>query len=403
MVDREATDGRRRAVIEAIAPAVDAGRFPVKRVVGERIVVEADIFADGHDLLGAVVQYRAETQTGWTEAPMQPLASDRWHGEFVVDTVGRYFYTVVAWVDHFRSWRHDLARRTQTEDISAALLIGADLIEAAAKRAADQDARRLQSWADALRAPGEAHRKQQPALDEELASLMARNPDRRFASRYAPELSAMVDRARAAFGAWYELFPRSCASEPGRHGSFRECEARLPYVAAMGFDVLYLPPIHPIGRTKRKGKNNTLVPESADPGSPWAIGGTEGGHKSVHPELGTLADFRRFAEKAQAAGLEIALDIAFQCSPDHPYVDAHPEWFLHRPDGTVQYAENPPKRYEDIYPFHFESEAWEPLWDELKSVVRFWIDQGVRIFRVDNPQTKPFPFWEGVIGEIKRD
>jgi starch synthase (maltosyl-transferring) len=403
MADREVEDGRQRAVIEEVAPAVDAGRFPIKRSEGERVVVEADIFADGHDLLGAAVQYRAENQAGWSETPMEPLFNDRWRGEFVVDTVGRYFYTVAAWVDHFRSWRHDLARRTQPEDIEVALLIGADLVEAAAKRAADQDARRLQSWADALRAPGEAPRKQQSALDEELALLMARYPDRRFATRYTPELTAVVDPERARFGAWYELFPRSCTSEPGRHGSFRECEGRLPYVAAMGFDVLYLPPIHPIGRSKRKGKNNALATEPGDPGSPWAIGAAEGGHKAVHPELGTLADFRRFTEKAKAAGLDVALDIAFQCSPDHPYVDTHPEWFLHRPDGTVQYAENPPKKYEDIYPFHFESDAWEPLWDELKSVFLFWIEQGVRIFRVDNPHTKPFPFWEWVIGGIKRD
>jgi starch synthase (maltosyl-transferring) len=277
------------------------------------------------------------------------------------------------------------------------------LFEDAATRAIGPDAEQLRGAATALVRATDAPARQATALAPQLAELMDRYAARRFATRYPKELEVIVGRERARFSAWYEMFPRSCAAEPGRHGTFADCEARLPYVAAMGFDVLYLPPIHPIGRTHRKGRNNTPVAAPGDPGSPWAIGAAEGGHKAVHPELGTLADFRRLVSKAREHGLEVALDIAYQCAPDHPYVRAHPEWFRRRPDGTIQYAENPPKKYEDIYPFDFECEPWRDLWAELKSVVSFWIDQGVRIFRVDNPHTKPLPFWEWLIAEIQRE
>jgi starch synthase (maltosyl-transferring) len=396
-----AVDGRVRAVIENVAPAVDCGRFAAKRIVGDRVVVEADCFADGHDALAARLLWQREAETGWREAPMSERGNDRWRGSFVVDAPGRYRYAVTAWVDAFLSWRRELQQRGDPADIQVAARIGATLIEAAAERAAGAERGALVERAQALRQDRPATELKALGLDEALALVAARHPDRRFATT-SPELPLVVDIERGRCGAWYELFPRSTAAEPGRHGSFRDCEARLGDVAAMGFDVLYLPPIHPIGRTYRKGRNNALTATDDDVGSPWAIGAAEGGHKAVHPQLGTLADFRRLVAKAREHGLAIALDIAFQCSPDHPYVTAHPEWFRRRPDGSVQYAENPPKKYQDIYPFDFESADWRGLWHELKSILEFWIGEGVAIFRVDNPHTKTFGFWEWAIAEIKR-
>jgi starch synthase (maltosyl-transferring) len=397
-----ADDGRRRVIIEGVAPEIDGGRFPIKRTVGERVVVEADIFTDGHDAIACVLQYRKDDTGAWSEVAFAPLVNDRWRAEFTVTELGRYRYTISAWVDHFKSWRHDLAKRVQAEDIAVALSVGARIIEEAITRAPRPDAERLRIWANTL-ASGTLEDRRRLALDEELALLMARHPDRRFASTYPRELSVVVDRERARFSTWYEMFPRSCSPEPGRHGTFKDCEARLPYIAEMGFDVLYFPPIHPIGHTHRKGRNNALKVQPGDVGSPWAIGSEDGGHKAVHPGLCTLEDFQRLVARARDFGLEIALDIAFQCSPDHPYVKEHPEWFRHRPDGSIQYAENPPKKYQDIYPFDFETEAWQSLWEELLSVLLFWIAEGVHIFRVDNPHTKAFPFWEWAITEIKRE
>jgi len=395
------TDGRRRAVIEGVRPQIDGGRFPVKRCVGAEVVVEADVFCDGHDQPMAVVQYRHASDSDWQETPLEYLVNDHWRGRFHVTREGLHYYRLLAWVDHFRTWRHDFARRDDPADIAVALIMGAELVEAAAGRAADAERDQLQLFAARMVDNAPLDERRRNALDEGLARLMEHWPDRSLATAQDPALTVWVDREKACFSAWYELFPRSCAEQG--HGSFRGCEAQLEYVAAMGFDVLYLPPIHPIGRTRRKGRNNLLVAAPDDPGSPWAIGAVEGGHKTVHPQLGTLEDFRHFVDQAAALGLEVAIDIAFQCSPDHPYVSEHPEWFRHRPDGSVQYAENPPKKYQDIYPFDFECDAWRPLWDELHDVVRFWIGQGVHIFRVDNPHTKPFPFWEWLIGEIKRE
>ena len=394
-------EGRQRVVIERVSPEIDCGRFAIKRTIGEPVVVEADIFADGHDAVSAVLRYRHAHQPDWDEAPMALIENDRWRGTFTVVELGAYEYTVLAWINRFQTWARDLSKRLQAEqDVTVDLLIGAELIEAAAARAGEADGELLRRYAARLR-EGQHHA--ELALEPELAELMTRYDDRPFASQYQHTLRVTVDRERARFSTWYEMFPRSCSPEPGRHGTFRDCEARLPYIANMGFDVLYLPPIHPIGRTNRKGRNNTLVAGPGDPGSPWAIGNEGGGHDAIHPELGTLEDFRRFVERAQQLGIEVALDLAFQCSPDHPYVRQHPEWFRRRPDGTVQYAENPPKKYEDIYPFDFETEHWRELWNELKRVVLFWIQQGVRIFRVDNPHTKPFRFWEWLIAEIKRE
>jgi starch synthase (maltosyl-transferring) len=402
-VKQEDFDGRRRAAIESVQPAVDGGRFPVKRVAGDRVVVEADVFADGHDSIACVLLYRREGEARWSEAPMVFADNDRWRGEFQVPEPGRWRYTVAAWVDAFLTWRKDLEKRVEPADIELALAIGAELVAQAARRAKGADARALRGMAEKLQGGDGLEARRALALGEELAQLMGRYPDRRFATTYAPELPLLVDPPRARSSAWYELFPRSCAGEPGRHGTFRDCERWLDYVAELGFDVLYLPPIHPIGRVNRKGRNNALSARPEDPGSPWAIGSHEGGHKAVHPQLGTLEDFRRLVAAARARGIEIALDIAFQCAPDHPYVREHPEWFRWRPDGTVQYAENPPKKYQDIYPFDFECDQWRALWEELKSVFAFWIEQGVTIFRVDNPHTKPFAFWEWLIEEVKRE
>ncbi|HEX5691998.1 MAG TPA: alpha-1,4-glucan--maltose-1-phosphate maltosyltransferase, partial [Roseiflexaceae bacterium] len=395
-------EGRSRVVIEGVEPEINDGMFPIKRVAGDTVVVEADAYTDGHDALSLILLYRKAGEAEWREAPMAALVNDRWRGEFVVEEVGRYQYTLRAWVDRFKTWSRDLVKRMDAgQNLTVDLQIGAELVEAAIANARDVDGSRLSMYTQTMRGGGSDAARQ--ALAPELAELMARYAERLFATTYPKELEIEVNRELARFGAWYELFPRSCAPEAGKHGTLRDVIERLPYVASMGFDILYLPPIHPIGTAFRKGRNNTTTPAADDPGSPWAIGAADGGHKAIHSELGTLEDFRALQKQAKAVGLELAMDVAFQCAPDHPYVKEHPEWFRSRPDGTIQYAENPPKKYQDIYPFDFESENWKALWDELKSVFLFWIDEGVRVFRVDNPHTKPFPFWGWIIGEIKRD
>jgi len=399
----DVNDGRIRTVIERVTPSVDGGRFAAKRIVGDEVVVEADCFTDGHDVIVCRLQWRRESKAAWQETPMVPLGNDRWRASFAAASVGRYRYTVTAWVDHFLSWRHDFARRIEVEDLRVAAQVGAGIIEDAAQRAKGKDRTRLKGWAADLRDVPDAQALKTLGLDEDLAAVAKRYPDRRFATTYPVEHPLIVDRERARFSTWYEMFPRSASSEPGQHGTFRDCEARLPYVAKMGFDVLYFPPIHPIGRINRKGANNVLAAGPGDTGSPWAIGSAEGGHTALHAELGTFEDFRRLVASAYTHGMELALDIAFQCAPDHPYVATHPKWFKWRPDGTVQYAENPPKKYQDIFPFEFESDDWRGLWQELADVVRFWAGEGIRIFRVDNPHTKPFPFWEWAIAQLKRE
>jgi len=395
-------EGRKRVVIERVSPEIDCGRFPIKRVAGDTVVVEADVFADGHDQIGCQVLYWQDEKKVKT-TPMKPLENDRWRAEFSVEELGGYYYTVEGWIDRFETWRVDLVKRVAAaQDVHVELLLGTDLIAEAAAQAMGEDAEVLRRWAIRLREAKDKPEGAAIALDEGLHELIRRYPVRNFASRFEKQLAVTVEREKARFSTWYEVFPRSCAPEAGRHGTFRDCELWLPYIASMGFDVVYLPPIHPIGREFRKGKNNTANPQATDPGSPWAIGAAEGGHKSILPNLGTLADFKHFLAAAEKQGLEVAIDIAFQCAPDHPYVREHPEWFRKRPDGTIQYAENPPKKYQDIYPLDFESAEWRALWEELKSVFDYWIDQGVRIFRVDNPHTKPFSFWEWAIGEIKK-
>lgn len=410
-------DGRVRAVVEAVLPAVDAGRFAVKTIAGEPFTVTAHCFTDGHDALRVVLAWRPEGDAQATEVPMQATGNDEWQASFVPQAPGRYRYTVIAWVDAFDSWRRDMARRVDAQDIRIAARVGAMEIAAAALRATGKDSAALVAWAQSLEdsavsaaamgedSAGEAHVKalKELALDSHYATLMDRYPDRRLAAHYPQELPLVADRERARYSTWYELFPRSTSPTPGAHGTFGDVRARLPAIAAMGFDVLYFPPIHPIGRVQRKGQNNALIAKPGDVGSPWAIGSDEGGHKSILPELGTAEDFRHLVHEARSTGLEVALDIAFQCAPDHPYVKEHPDWFRWRPDGTVQYAENPPKKYQDIYPFNFECDDWQGLWTELRSVFAHWIGEGVRIFRVDNPHTKAFAFWEWVIADIQRE
>ena len=394
-------DGRLRVVIARLSPEIDGGRFAIKRVLGEKVVVEADVFADGHDLVACRLLYWRDG-TDPQVSSMKPLGNDRFRGEFCVSKLGGYRYTVEGWMDHFQTWRKDLEKRISAgQDVSIDLLIGVGLIEGAAARAKGDGAQALLEWARKVRESAKDASQADIALDADLLALVQQYPDRGLARRYDKELSVVVDRQKAGFSAWYELFPRSCSADPKRHGTFQDCEQWLPYIASMGFDVVYLPPIHPIGNAFRKGKNNSVSARPDDVGSPWAIGSPEGGHKSIHPHLGTLDDFRRFLAKAASCGLEVALDIALQCSPDHPYVQQHPEWFSTRPDGSIQYAENPPKKYQDIYPLNFETPQWPALWEELKSIFLFWIGQGVRIFRVDNPHTKAFPFWEWLIAEIK--
>lgn len=397
-------DGRKRVAIENLTPVVDAGRFPVKRVMGETVIVEADIFSDGHDEVTALLLYRREGEFQWHKCPMQPLGNDRWRGTFTVDELGSYRYTVEGYVDHFVTWKKDLQKKYRAgQDIGTDLRIGMELIRLAAERADGADGLQLRKLADTLAAAADQSHALALSKSEELAALMAIHYDPELASVFPRELEVVVERRQALFSSWYELFPRSCCQEDQVHGTFADCERLLPEIVRMGFDVVYFPPIHPIGRTRRKGKNNATVAEEEDPGSPWAIGSAEGGHTALHPDLGTLEDFRHFVLKARESGVEVALDVAFQCSPDHPYVKAHPEWFRWRPDGTVQFAENPPKRYEDIVPFDFETQEWQSLWEELKQVVLFWVEQGVSIFRVDNPHTKPFAFWEYLIRDIRRE
>jgi starch synthase (maltosyl-transferring) len=393
-------NGRRRVVVEDVQPSINEGRFAIKRTPDEIVWVEADIFTDGHDLVSAALRYRhvAEDED-WHEVWMEPLVNDRYRASFVVEEIGLYEFEVEAWVDHFASWHHGLERWLKArQDVSSELLEGAVMMRAAAERADEKDRRRLLSTASAL-ADDQPAEYRAEHVTRDIARLMRRLTDRGNATRSGIR-RVHVDRERARFSTWYEMFPRSAGPDPTRSATFREAAARIPEIADMGFDVLYLPPIHPIGRVNRKGRGNTLTAQEGDPGSPWAIGAAEGGHTAVDPGLGTIEDFSWFREQAERHGLEIALDLAYQAAPDHPYAKDHPEWFKQRPDGTLKYAENPPKRYQDIYPFHFDNDAWTRLWLELRDVVLFWLGHGVRIFRVDNPHTKPFRFWEWLIADV---
>jgi starch synthase (maltosyl-transferring) len=390
-------------VIENLQPLVEGGRYPIKRIVGEDLAVEADIFKDGHDVVAAVLKWRALGKREWRETPMTFVDNDRWRGVCTLYDEAVHEYTVEAWTDTFRSWQSEFAKKFEAGIfvLRSEALEGAALVEGAVRRARDRaDAARLREFSEQISTAANSEI-YAIAQSGELEVLMATYPDRSAAAQYAPAPRVVVDRQAALFGAWYEFFPRSAEGRGDRGSTFRDCLPRVDDAKAMGFDVIYFPPIHPIGHTNRKGRNNSITCEPGDPGVPWAIGGEAGGHKAVEPSLGTLADFDWLQKQVRKRGMEIALDFALNCSPDHPYVKEHPEWFYKRPDGTIKYAENPPKKYEDIYPLNFRCENWRELWAEMKSIVLFWAEHGVRIFRVDNPHTKPVAFWEYLITGVR--
>lgn len=408
-------DGRKRVIIEDVKPQIDCGRHSAKRTVGDVVTVTAAIFADGHDHIAGRLLFRHEKDRDWRSTPLAFLTNDLWSAAFTVDKPGIWHYTLEAWIDHFGTWCADLQKRLQaqhdpaadavsaSQNIPLALRTGAALLEEVVPRAKGTDAKLLEQVLVSLRwlAEQKTDTTEYP-LCEEIVGLVNRYPDFNRATRYHRDLPLWVDRERARFSTWYELFPRSASPDPRRHGTLNDVVSLVPEIAAMGFDVLYLPPIHPIGSAFRKGPNNNVVASPGDPGSPWAIGAKEGGHTAIHPQLGTLVNFKNLVAACRAHGMELALDIAFQCSPDHPWVSEHPDWFIKRPDGSIQYAENPPKKYQDIYPLNFESSGWRGLWQALHDVFAYWIEHGVCIFRVDNPHTKALCFWEWCIAEIHK-
>jgi len=389
--------GKKRVIIENVQPQVDGGLYPAKRTVGERVDVTAAIYGDGHDHIRGEVMYKKQGAKEWAKVELAPTYNDEWQASFYVPEKGNYLFTVQAWIDHFETWYDGFKKKALAKvDVTVELAEGILLLKRLGEtnKALLSTARKLED------------KNQETAigfvLSDDFAHLIHENPLRDNETRFEKEFLIQVEHRKANFSAWYEFFPRSSALDSGKHGTFNDCARLLPRVAAMGFDVLYFPPIHPIGKVNRKGKNNNVNSQPGEPGSPWAIGSDEGGHKSILPALGTLEDFKRLVTEARKFGIDIAMDIAFQCAPDHPYVKDHPDWFKQRPDGSIQYAENPPKKYQDIYPFNFESDDWENLWEELKSVFFYWIEQGVTIFRIDNPHTKPIPFWQWVIAEVQK-
>ncbi|MDQ4045153.1 MAG: DUF3416 domain-containing protein, partial [Chloroflexota bacterium] len=390
-------------LIENVQPKVDCGRYPVKREVGDTLEVSADIFREGHDKLAAVIRYRPWDSDDWQETPMRFVDNDRWAGSFELTQNTRIIYCVEAFPDLVETWRDEIIKKRDAGlDVDLEIREGLELFEEMVGRGTGEDRTRLSRALEAATAASSQHEAIDALLAPSALQAAHRNRSRQGAVT-SPELTVIVDRVAARFAAWYEMFPRSAGTAPGRSGTFRDVEKHLPRIRDMGFNVLYFTPIHPIGKTNRKGKNNTLNPKPDDPGVPYAIGSEEGRHDAIEPGLGTEEDFRHLVKQAEEHGLEIALDIAFQASPDHPWAKEHPEWFHIRPDGTIKYAENPPKKYEDIYPINFQNPDWQGLWNELKRVVQHWIDLGVKSFRVDNPHTKPTAFWEWLTTEIHRD
>ncbi|MFW5821356.1 MAG: maltotransferase domain-containing protein, partial [Bacteroidota bacterium] len=401
-------NGQQRVIIENVQPEINCGEFPVKRVINDRVKIEADIYCDSHDILTAELSYKFSKDDKWQTRLMEYDINDRWFASFVVSKIGIWSFSIEAWVDHYKTWHRDIMIKIDASaDFEIDLLTGAEIIKASLEeysKIPPEDKAFLKKAEELF--SSETHLMEeriQPILDDTLYEVMTKYPVKGHITKYEKEPLVEVDRNKAIFSSWYEVFPRSLGKDENNHGTFQDVISFLPYVTELGFDVLYLPPIHPIGESKRKGKNNSTVSEPGEPGSPWAIGGKEGGHKSIHPELGTLDDFKDLIKKASDHNVEIAMDIAFQCSPDHPWVKEKPQWFRERPDGSLQYAENPPKKYEDIYPLNFETDDWKNLWEELKSVFLYWIENGVRIFRVDNPHTKSLRFWGWAIREIKKE
>ena len=395
--------GTQRVIVEGVTPQVDHGRYPAKRTVGESVVVGAHVFADGHDTVRAEVRYRRRGSRSWQIAPMTALGNDEWQGKFIVTKEGSWEFFVAAWIDHVVTWHKGILKKIEANlQVSLELAEGAQLAQLMVEHYGKESLSGLTGVIPWF-VDNEAYDKAlEVILSAEFEDLIYAFPIRNNVSTNDRTLLVAVEPARNLFTTWYEVFPRSTGSEPGAHGTFRDVKKRLPRIAAMGFDVLYLPPIHPIGEVNRKGKNNSVTAEKGEPGSPWAIGSKHGGHKDIHPQLGTLRDFKSLIKACKDLDMDLAMDIAFQCAPDHPYVKKHPEWFKKRPDGSIMYAENPPKKYQDIVPFNFESEKWEELWGELKSIIDYWIDAGIRIFRIDNPHTKPQNFWQWLIAEVNK-
>jgi starch synthase (maltosyl-transferring) len=400
---------RGHVIIESVEPQVDCGRYRAKAIAGDDVDVGADIYRDGPSVLAAAVRFRGPGDKKWSESRMTQVDNDRWVGSFTPDRIGVWEFAVEGWTDRFATWRRDLVKRVEVgQDVDAELLEGAQILEDHLRAVPADERKKVKETIVSMRLPaqkptsGFEDPRIKAALDEGTAELMSKHHSRSGSTVTKPALQLTVDRELARFGAWYEFFPRS-TGRTGEHGTFDTAAEELARIAGMGFDIVYLPPIHPIGTTFRKGPNNTLDPGEDDVGVPWAIGGPDGGHTAIHPDLGTLDDFKRFTKETERHGLEVALDFAIQCSPDHPWVTEHPEWFEHRTDGSIRYAENPPKKYQDIYPINFDTEDREGLWTELKGILDFWIDAGVKIYRVDNPHTKALPFWEWAIGAIKAE
>jgi len=395
-------------VIESLQPLLDCGRYAIKRLVGDPVQVTSDIFKDGHDVIAAALKWRMVGTKKWREVPMTPGDNDVWSGSFTVTEIGDCEYTIEAWLDAYGTWRDEFRRKYDggQDDLRSEALEGVHLLEQGASRATKADSSVLRAAAGELREADRAGA-MKVASRPDVSAIMAKYPDRAVGSEFRPYGRIMVERKAALFAAWYEFFPRSAQGRGDRGSSFRDCLERLDDAKAMGFDVVYFPPIHPIGTTKRKGRNNALECGPDDPGVPYAIGNRHqgcphgGGHRDVAPELGTMEDFEWLVGEAKKRGLEIALDFALNCSPDHPYVHDHPEWFFHRPDGTIKYAENPPKKYEDVYPLDYHNPSWQELWNELRDVILWWAERGVRTFRVDNPHTKPVAMWEWLIAETR--
>lgn len=393
--------GQVRTVVRDVYPTIDSGRYAIKRVVGETVNVWADVLVDGHDIVCAAVQYRHKSERRWREASATSIGEDRWHASFHVDKLGEYVYRVAGWVDYALYWQYGLSKKADAGvNVSLEIQEGLEVLQTLLGQCTKSEAKWLEKVKGVFKNKESQAEAIQLARSEKMSSLLAKYPNRPFIA-YSPEYKITVEREKAVFSTWYEFFPRSSSPTKGTHGTFKDCINLLPRVAELGFDTLYFPPVHPIGYINRKGKNNTTTALDGDVGSCWGIGSKEGGHKDIHPKLGTLADFKRLIKEANKLGIEIAMDYALQATPDHPWVKQHPAWFKQRPDGSIQYAENPPKKYQDIYPVYFETEDWKKMWSEFKDILLFWIEQGLHVFRVDNPHTKPFGFWEWIIAEIR--
>jgi starch synthase (maltosyl-transferring) len=394
--------GQNRTVVRDVYPTIDEGRYAIKRVVGEEVNVWADVFADGHDSVMAAVQFKHQSERRWKEVPATSIGEDRWHAKFTVDKLGEYSYRVLGWVDYALYWQYGLAKKADAGvNVSVELQEGLEYIQYLKTQCNKSEEKWLTKVNDAFVDETRRNEAIQQARSDKMSALLAKYPYRPFIST-STAYRITVEREKAVFSTWYEFFPRSSSTKKGKHGTFKDCIELLPRVAEFGFDTLYFPPVHPIGYINRKGKNNNTTALEGDVGSCWGIGSLEGGHTDIHPDLGTLADFKKLIKEAEKLGIEIAMDYALQATPDHPWVKQHPDWFKQRPDGSIQYAENPPKKYQDIYPIYFETADWKNMWGEFRAILLFWIKQGIRVFRVDNPHTKPYGFWEWVIAEVRK-